>query len=394
MPRPLYGQQNSNNVILYTSNAMMRNFFRSCIVRERKSHRAETGKGLPMRILPDRVRGIMLVLALLLGLAPLLLAAVTCSQCGRTIPAGRRYVQQDGRNYCSKACLELALPRCAACHKACHGGFVKDGRNYCSKACLETTFPQCAACGKRTPNGGIAQTPDGKEKFFCPACVAGPRCFCCGMPGASQSLSDGRHICPGCAASAVGDAATMQNVVEEVRQRLRDELNLGTDHALRFELVDEPTLLARSGGNIPGRELGLYRYESTIETTVRRTTRGGRVVRETVDTTNGQETYTILLLSHLSLAKLREVAAHELAHDWMQARYPSIADLQIKEGWAEYVASRINELYGQEALNQRMALNPDPDYGDGYRRIRQLADTEGKDGIYRLFDEANRAATP
>jgi hypothetical protein len=336
----------------------------------------------------------MLVLALLAGFAPWVLAAVTCSQCGKAMPAGRRYVQKEGQAFCSQRCLDATLPRCAACRKICRGGFVKDGKNYCSKACLGTTFPACSACGKRTPNGGIGQAPDGRDAFFCPACIAGPRCFCCGLPGASQALPDSRRLCRECAPTAVGDAAAMRTVSEDVRRRMRDELNLGTDHAIRFELVDEPTLLARSGGESPGRELGLYRYESTIETTVRRTTRGGRVVRETVAETNGQETHTILLLSHLSLAKLREVVAHELAHDWMQARYPDIADAQVKEGWAEYVASRVNELYGQAAMNRRMALNPDPNYGEGYRRIRQIAEAEGKEGVFRLFDEANRAGKP
>jgi hypothetical protein len=337
-----------------------------------------------------RLRRWLLGMVLLLGLCPWLLAAVTCSQCGKEIKPGRRYVVQEGQAYCSRPCLDAVLPKCAACGKPCRGGFQKDGRSYCSKPCLETTFPQCSACGARAHQGVLGTDHAGQERFFCQRCAAGSRCFCCSLPGAGQALADGRHQCAQCARSAVADLDAMRRVAEDVRRRMREELGLGTDHVIRYELVDEPTLLARSGNAHPGRELGLFRYEKTVEKRVTRTTRGGRVVREEGEEEVTGETRTIMVLSHLSLPKLREVLAHELAHDWMQQRYPSIDDELIKEGWAEYVAAQVNVLYGQAAMNRRMEANPDPVYGDGYRWAVAIAAADGIDGLTRRFAEANR----
>ena len=71
--------------------------------------------------------------------------------------------------------------------------------------------------------------------------------------------------------------------------------------------------------------------------------------------------------------KLAEVLAHELAHDWMQMNYRNISDLKIKEGWAEYVATRVNSLYGRDYMNRRIEENPSDIYGGGYRHISNMA---------------------
>jgi hypothetical protein len=67
------------------------------------------------------------------------------------------------------------------------------------------------------------------------------------------------------------------------------------------------------------------------------------------------------------------VIAHELAHDYMHEQYKNIKDQKIVEGWAEYVASRVNSLYGRESMNIRMEKNPSSTYGDGYRLLASIA---------------------
>jgi CRISPR/Cas system CSM-associated protein Csm2 small subunit len=99
-----------------------------------------------------------------------------------------------------------------------------------------------------------------------------------------------------------------------------------------------------------------------------------------------EESHTIYFLYGIPENKLREVAAHELAHDWMQAYYPEITDLKTKEGWAEYIASRVNILYGRAKMNLRMKQNRDLIYGGGYRMIKRVADQEGGDALFELFE--------
>lgn len=348
-----------------------------------------------MPTLPLRLRRTLLLLLFISGLGPWLLTAATCSQCRRPIPTGVRYLENEGRAFCSPRCFEATLPKCAACGKPCRGGFAKDGQQYCSRPCVETTLPRCHHCAKRAQQGVLARSLTWEERFFCTDCAAAPRCFCCNLPAAGPALADGRHLCRECAATAVVDRDAMLAAVTEVRRRLRVDLGLSTDHELDFVLVDEPTLLAQSGGTVPGRELGLYRHESTTERTVLSTTRGGRVVTRTAATEQVVETDAILLLTHLPLAKLREVAAHELAHDWMQQNHPEITDPLLKEGWAEQVAALSNASFGQTALTQRMAANPDPVYGEGYRQVLDLMEKlGGMPGLRQRFREISAAAPP
>lgn len=338
-----------------------------------------------------RHRGWCLALGLLLGMFPWLLAAMSCEQCGRDLPRNSRLFRLGGQVFCSQRCFEASLPKCAHCGQPCRGGFERNGQRYCSKECLATTFPQCQACGQPFPHGAMVTGGDGQERFFCEKCVVKPRCFCCAMPAAEGELADGRRLCRECAKTAVANHDAMCKVAEAVRRRMRTELGIGTDRPVRFELVDRPALVARGSGRNPERELGLYCHAETVERTTRRLSVGGLVISETVSEQTSDEQNTILLLTHLSLAKLREVVAHELAHEWMQERYPNLDDLTLKEGWAEYVAAQVNVRYGQEAMNRRMENNSDPVYGDGYRLVKQLAEQEGMDGLSRLFAEANQA---
>jgi hypothetical protein len=85
----------------------------------------------------------------------------------------------------------------------------------------------------------------------------------------------------------------------------------------------------------------------------------------------------VYVLYGLPRKKLIEVCGHELAHDWMQENYPKTQDSKLKEGWAEYIATRINELYDQAEMNKRMEENKDPVYGDGYRMVRDFIKQNG-----------------
>lgn len=312
----------------------------------------------------------------------------TCSVCGKEIRPGMSFLKtDDGRIFCSKACYEKTLPKCSVCGAILKGSYLKgaDGKFYCSEKCLSLTFPVCAGCGKKSRDGVIINSEKG-ELFFCKECSSKPKCFCCGLPLKSTELSDGRYLCNECAKDAITETKEASELISEVRKIISEKLFLKTEHQIEYELVDQKTLDKISPQNQAGLELGLFRFIEETETTTLTT---GREKKETVKVS---KSYKIYMISDLSKRKFIEVAAHELAHDWMQEYYPKITDLKIKEGWAQYIAWKVNSLYKNDGLNKLIENNKDPIYGDGFRLIKLIADKSNSpmDTLHIFFKENNK----
>ncbi|OGV58390.1 MAG: hypothetical protein A2X49_10510 [Lentisphaerae bacterium GWF2_52_8] len=333
---------------------------------------------------------------LALGLLPLAVfaAQLRCAECGKNIPPKSQYYTVQGRVFCSQSCykkfFEKTLPKCATCGKSCNGGFQSNGKYYCSQECLSKIWPVCSLCGKRVPKGAL-MGEGGASKFFCEDCAKLPRCFACQMPSKGIELPDGRHLCYSCQETAVADQALASRTMDEVRARMDEVFGLNTKHKIVLHLSDSNELKRNSANYSPGLELGLFCYKATIETvtTVRSNAIGKKKSSETQSSVTEQQ-YSIYVLDNIPKDKLCEVLAHELAHDWMQEYYPNISDLKIKEGWAEYVAAQMNKSAGREEFNRRMEKNPDPNYGDGYRMIRDYVAKHGFTKLSDLFMEYNK----
>ncbi len=314
-----------------------------------------------------------------------------CETCGKRI-TGRYLKTGDGHVYCSRQCAEAQLPKCAYCGKPCLSRIVStDKRIFCSPECADAALlPACDLCGKPFREGRQIATPYGEVKF-CMGCAARPACFVCEIPGGDhRRLPDGRYLCRRCAADAVSDPAEAEKLLGEVRELLCRKLNFKTDYPIVLRLVaddkSEDTPLGTS------REFGLYMYNGReIYTTPSRLEfwkeQKTSVQRET-------QSCQIVLLDHLPRVKMAEVMAHELAHDYMQRRWPYIADQKIKEGFAETVAAEYNRLTGQSVWNYRMEKNPDPVYGDGYRVIREWQKRGGWPEVARQLETENRKNLP
>jgi hypothetical protein len=96
------------------------------------------------------------------------------------------------------------------------------------------------------------------------------------------------------------------------------------------------------------------------------------------------ENYRIYILYGLPEKRLMEVAAHELAHDWMRINLPRIKAPIFEEGFAEYVAWLVNDRFGHLEIKKRIEENNDPIYGDGFKMMRDLAERHG--GLDGLID--------
>ncbi len=330
------------------------------------------------------------ILALFSAAPDIQAADMRCASCGKRIGGNQNYLVSEDKTYCSDNCFEASLPKCAVCGRPLKSKGFKgaDGRFFCSEKCLRTTWPVCTLCKKHVQNGKLVGGQSGK--FFCDACADGPRCFCCNLPAKCRMLEDGRTVCPECDAQTITDDGAFKALAEEVRRKMKDELGISTDDRIAWRLVDMETLKKLSMNETAYMEMGVYKYETMEEKTILKKTSllSGEVKTEVKDVVV-QERHKIFILDKMPKWKIIEVAAHELAHNWMQKNYPNISDLKIREGWAEYVAAKVNAIYGNEARNLRIRENADETYGGGFRMMEAIAETDGYDGLIKLFAAEN-----
>ena len=251
---------------------------------------------------------------------------MTCDWCGKKIPSNASFLKSEDKNFCSEKCFnqyaESLLPVCDVCGRRFREGFTSNGRNYCSKACLETTFRECVHCHRREPRGIIL----GEDIFLCDYCRELPACSSCQMPldRFSKDLGDGRSLCRECSREAIFGQPEAEKIMTALRQTLADRFKMATKHTIKFDLCSRDDLKKESVGD-GEHELGLFIFN-------RRTlTFFNRPIRSTDD-------YRILILTGQPPDFFRAVGAHELAHDWMEENLPHIEDPQIREGFAEFVS--------------------------------------------------------
>lgn len=310
--------------------------------------------------------------------------SIYCDQCGNRIKEGASYITSGSRTYCDHECYEKSLPKCAVCGKPVKAGYISEGKNYCSEKCLSSTWESCSLCGKKVNKGIHFGSKNGI--FYCLDCAGKPVCSACGLPNDCIVLPDGRNICGKCRSSAITSFRESMEIIREVRRIMKNELNIGTDHEIEYRLVDMNALKKISKNQ--EFELGLYSHEQWKKTEVTTKTRLGIKLGEETSITMS-DSFFIYILTDLPKDKFIEIAAHELAHDWMEEQFPNIKEPVISEGWAEYAASLVNSYYSHEYLNKKMKENDNPVYGDGFRLLSKIAENGGKEKVIEFLKEKN-----
>ena len=285
---------------------------------------------------------------------------MTCDWCGKKIASNASFLRSEDKNFCSEKCFdafaESLLPVCDVCGRHFREGYTSNGKNYCSKACLETSFRECCHCHRREPSGVIV----GENLFLCDYCKSLPACASCQMPldKLAKNLGDGRSICRDCARDAVFTQDEMNSVMKNLRKTLADKFKMSTDHEIKYELCNRTVLKKESSGDGEN-ELGLFVFHRNTLTFFNHPIRS-------------KDEFRILILTGLAPDYFRGVAAHELAHDWMQENLPHIDEPQIREGFAEFVSWAYAKEEKLTRVPWRMEQNTDPVYGDGFRKVRDM----------------------
>ncbi len=176
-------------------------------------------------------------------------------------------------------------------------------------------------------------------------------CSSCLRPIRSRAT---RGLCRHCQPMIITSPTAAASVVETTRESLHEYRGLTVSAGLPVRLVDN----LGGGSGL----LGQAQMHQTRHQDGRRT-----------------GTATIVLRRGLPAPQLAAVAAHELSHVWLWAHDIKTTTV-VDEGLAELCAYwTLGRLGGPiaAALQHRIAANPDPTYGGGYRRARAAEDRHG-----------------
>ncbi len=313
-----------------------------------------------------RFRLLTLILFLLLAAISLPAAGrerIYCTVCNKKISG--QYVQDNAGNvYCSKKCLKKKLPHCVVCDQTMEE-FIEtaDGRRFCSQKCFESQLPKCLNCGTPLQEHSVIKLPNG-EFHFCNECVRQELCSNCMLPLDGRKLKDGRKICRSCEKKSVKNQEEAKKLFNQVRNNLRSWLGADNRHQIEFELVDADEIKTKFHDDID-RE-GVYQYSFTLIEK--------RTILGAVTTVRENEKCRIYILSHLPRDKFVTVAVHELAHDYMQHYIGEFPDqAAVKEGFAQFIAYVYNIKRKVPSENIQIEFTKDEVYGNGFRKMRDLA---------------------
>lgn len=237
---------------------------------------------------------------------------------------------------------------------------------------------QCAVCGKLIL-GQAARNLWG-DTYCLHHQNEHPICDCCGrlispgMTGGGVTYDDGRQVCTICRRTAVDTKEQAKPILDSVCRWLYDRGVRFKGLVLKVDLVNTRELQQRSGGKGAGKGIapGVI-LQADLGVIARATTPGpGGASRRQV---NG-----VALLEGLPRELFEGVAAHELGHAWL-----FLAGVDNLEPWAEegfcnllsYVLHKDCQTDEARFWVKTLEANPDPVYGEGFRRVRTIFKKHG-----------------
>lgn len=310
-----------------------------------------------------------------------------CERCGKPTT---QYRKVNERTFCT-SCYEK-LPKCNLCNAPLIGEYYKERDNCVCTNCY-TTLPHCRICNitikekYHTIHGKIACTycfehenrcdcckellfPG--EKFelnsipgvlFCKTCVEqAKRCDSCSRPipeEDSWALGDGRFLCKECNEKGVFDIQTANGYFFEMRNFLLSEFGVVIDIPVKFRFVTTIVLESIPGNRSPP----------------------GTILRGLFGRRKDEEFFTIYILKGLTKNEFQAVTAHEYTHAWQTINCPQNQSLLMKEGFACWIQYQVYKKIGDKRGAEDIEKRDDPVYGEGFKKVRQLAKEKGYVGL-------------
>lgn len=319
------------------------------------------------------MRRVALSLPALAGLFLVLIMAIStmagpkpkCQYCGGLITDS--YTQYNGYFYHSDCFTKNVAPRCDVCNKPLTGRWVVyENKNY-HQHCYEARVAlRCSVCGEIIEGEYLVDHWGNKYHAYHQAEIA--TCSFCGRllsdpaAGGGNRFDDTHHICFKCNQQAIHDEKAGHKKLNEVRNLL-EKAGIVIDHQhIEFELVSRNKLAQLVGRRNPD-HFGLTHFEKTSYFGLL-----------------SDRMFTIYILRSLPPMHYVSTAAHELMHVWQFLNTPEEGEAVLVEGSCNYAAllalRQINDDMARYVVRQ-LHEDPDPVYGEGFRRVRKLVDNRG-----------------
>jgi hypothetical protein len=291
--------------------------------------------------------------------------SLKCDYCGKKIVG--QYVQYKDGYYHQDCYDQHAGPRCAVCGKTLEGEWVVyEDKDY-HKRCYEDSIAlRCSVCG------GIIE---GEYLFDCwgntyhkyhsdeiPKCSFCGRLFSDPLAGQGSQLSRTRHICAKCSEQAIMDDDIGRKLLDETKARLDRAGVVIRKDQIKFELATAERLS----------ELAGHDSESHYGLTIFKHSRILGLLEE--------REYTIYILRGMPRLHFISSAAHELMHVWLSQNTHLKTEEPLVEGSCNYAASLVIGQFDDDMAScviKQMDEDPDPVYGEGFRRVKKMADNRG-----------------
>lgn len=315
------------------------------------------------------IRLVLLAAFLLVALAVTGLAedAPTCAECGKAISAGAfqtqgrvyhpdcfvcalcqrpitgPYSQSRGKVYHNDCFHDHVALKCSLCDAMLRGEYLQDywGNSYCKRHDGEA--PVCDSCGRFVSDK---------------------------LTGGGMRYDDGRYMCNLCKPESMTDVDDILEIVFEVAEHMKT-FGMAVDYnGIQINLVGRDKMQTLSGHHSNGlRGFTDYREDWRVF---------GRSQNRKMQ---------MYLLYGMPRMEIINTIAHELAHVWQFNRGRFKNEREWSEGSCNYAAYLVLAKYpGRDSSFFRTSLirDVDPVYGDGFRRVKTLAEAEGN-GVWLRY---------
>ncbi len=318
------------------------------------------------------MRRVGIILAISLGLLLVVLAAAgvggdipICEYCHQPIMGD--YVRYQGHIYHSECYLQHIAPRCAVCGEPLEGDWiVYNGKNYHRQCYDDSVALRCSVCGGIIKGKYLVDYWGNKYHAYHQDQVAA--CSFCGrllsdsIAGGGQRFDDEHYICLNCSRGAVRDEDLGRQKLDQARALLeRAGIDIGHQE-IKFELVSRDELAGLLGRDDCD-DFGLARSEETSFLGLL-----------------NEKQFTVYILKGLPPKHYLSVAAHELMHVWLYLNAPPKGEPALVEGSCNYAARLVLRQFDDDMAKyvlRQLQANPDPIYGEGFRRVKKLVERRG-----------------
>lgn len=267
-----------------------------------------------------------------------------CRACGRPI-GGANFQIHEGAPYHEECYRDRIAERCAYCSRPLIGLYSVDqwGTKFCQEH--EYQYLHCTHCGRLVP-------PRDQE--------AGATTIRCAL----------------CRSRAIETAEQAKPIFRELIQWVSGQGLHYHNLPLTLELCNREKLARYAGGRAQAHSLGVTMITYTQDGCV-----------------THHEVKGVAVLLGLPNVHFRGVVAHELGHVWLGVQ--GILDLPdwAEEGFCELLSYRYySQLRTPEGNHyaQSTERNPDRIYGEGFRRVRAIADRMGWQHFLNVLQQTKR----